>query len=503
MAIRTPQQYVESLRDGRVIFHDGEKVPDITVHPAFRPALNLGVILYILYQDPRFRPLLTVKLDNGEEAPFIFRRLTNAEDLLHRRDYILTLARICLGAGGGPCYVGPDALNALTVVSRKVDKDLRTHYVERVENYRTHLLKNDLAVAGAITDVKGDRMLRPAEQKPHKDFYVRWVGENKEGIVVRGAKFHISRTAICNEIFVSPTRAMREEDKDYAIAFAVPVNTPGVKLISASQEYIEEGNLDEWPMSAARNTIEALIVFEDALIPWDRVFLNREWQYAGQIARMFGNFHRLYADTYKYADLEILTGVAALMAEYNGIEKSEHCRDERAWLVWYTETVGLLGKAACEQCYINPELGIAYPNQLYSNAAKFMFASFYHEAVRYVQDITGGIAADLPRFKNFLSPETKPYIEKYFKGKAEIPTEHRLRAVHLAKDVCSSFHMAATIHAEGSLPAQRIALTSVADWDRYKAIARRAARISDGSEHPLTRDLHPFPPDLDAIMSRK
>jgi 4-hydroxybutyryl-CoA dehydratase/vinylacetyl-CoA-Delta-isomerase len=226
----------------------------------------------------------------------------------------------------------------------------------------------------------------------------------------------------------------------------------------------------------------------------ERVFLNREWPYAAQIARMFGNFHRLYADTYKYADLEIVTGVAALMAEYNGLEKVEHIRDELAWLVWYTETVGILGKAACDNCVVEPELGIAYPNALYSNSAKFLFANYYHEAIKYVQDITGGIVADLPSFKNFLSAETRPYMEKYFQGKAGIPTEHRLRATMLARDISSSWVQGTTIHAEGSLSAQKISLTAIADWEKYKAVARRAARISDGSEHPLTRDLPPFPP---------
>jgi 4-hydroxybutyryl-CoA dehydratase/vinylacetyl-CoA-Delta-isomerase len=494
MAIRTPEQYLQSLRDGRVMYVDGKRVEDVTRHPALKPAVNLGVLLYHLYQDPRFRPLLVTQTEEGEDAPFIFKRLRNAEDLLRRREYILTLARICYGAGGGPCYVGPDALNALTVISRRLDRELKVGYVERVENYRKYLLKNDLALAGAITDVKGDRSLRPIEQIPHKDFYVRVVDQKKDGIVVRGAKFHISRTPICNEIFVSPTRAMREEDKDYAVSFAVPVNTPGVVLIAAGQEHFEEDNFDEYPVSASRHTAEVLIVFNDVFVPMERVFLNREWPYASQIARMFGNFHRLYADTYKYADLEIVTGVAALMAEYNGLEKVEHIRDELAWLVWYTETVGILGKAACDNCVVEPELGIAYPNALYSNSAKFLFANYYHEAIKYVQDITGGIVADLPSFKNFLSAETRPYMEKYFQGKAGIPTEHRLRATMLARDISSSWVQGTTIHAEGSLSAQKISLTAIADWEKYKAVARRAARISDGSEHPLTRDLPPFPP---------
>ncbi|MFH0914194.1 MAG: 4-hydroxyphenylacetate 3-hydroxylase N-terminal domain-containing protein [Chloroflexota bacterium] len=494
MAIRTPEQYLESLRDGRVVYIDGKRVDDVTKEPLLKSCVDLGLMLYLLYQDPRYHDLLVAKTEAGKEVPFIFTQRKNAQDLLRSRDYILTLCRICLGAGGGPCFVGPDALNALDVVSRRLDKEMGTSYSARVRDYRQYLLENDLGVAGAITDVKGDRSLRPAEQKPHKDFYVRIVEERKNGIVVRGAKFHISRAMICNEIFVAPTRGMREEDRDYAVSFAIPVNTPGVVLVGAGREAIEPGNVDEWPIHASRSTMEALIVFNDVFVPMERVFLKKEWRFAMQAAHMFGNFHRIYGDTYKYAYLEMLTGAAALMAEYNGIQNVEHVRDELAWLVMYTETIGLLGQAACEHCSIQPELGVAYPNALYSNAAKFFFANYYHEAVRCLQDITGGVVADLPSFKNFLSPETRPFIEKYFRGKAEVPTEHRLRAIMLAKDLCSSAVQGGTIHAEGSLAAQKIALTGVGDWERYKALARRAARISDGSEHPLTKEFPAFPP---------
>jgi 4-hydroxybutyryl-CoA dehydratase/vinylacetyl-CoA-Delta-isomerase len=492
--IRVVEQYLRSLRDGRELYHEGKRVDDVTTHPAFKPVLQPASLLYVLAQDPRWKELLTSTLPDGEPISVIYEAAKEPEDLLRRRRIVIETGRICYGFPAGIRWVGRDVLDAVAIVARRMDRALGTKYAKKVETYREYLVRNDLDVVGAMTDVKGDRSLRPSDQKPHKDFYVRIVDERKDGIVVRGAKFHISCAPVANEIFVCPTRTMRKEDKDYAVSFAVPVNTPGVRLITASKEPITDVP-DEYPVSSQIWSAEALIIFDDVFVPMERVFMKGEWQFSGAIAHMFANFHRLFADSYKYSELEVLVGTAALLAEYNGIEKYEHVRDKLSWLAMYLETVGALGELACKNCVYDAETGLAYPNPVYSNACKFFFAENYHQAVKLVQDLGGGLVADVPSFKNFLNPETKPYIEKYFQGRADVPTEHRLRAIMLARDLCSQFLQATTIHAEGSLAAQKIAIHATADWERYKAIARRVAKIP-GPEHPVTKDLPVYPPEL-------
>jgi len=208
---------------------------------------------------------------------------------------------------------------------------------------------------------------------------------------------------------------------------------------------------------------------------------------------MFANFHRLSADSYKYAELEILVGCAALLAEYNGLEAVPHVRDKLAWLMMYAEGVEALGRASCLDCVKEPGSNLVYPNPMYSNIAKFQFADNYHHAVKLVQDIAGGMGADVLSSKDWLNPETRPYLERYLGGKAGIPTEHRLRAFHLCKDLTSSFHTCTTIHAEGSLAAQTLSVLTLGDWDRFKAAAKRAARIDDGTEHPVFSRLPEYP----------
>ncbi|MGB9592239.1 MAG: 4-hydroxyphenylacetate 3-hydroxylase C-terminal domain-containing protein, partial [Candidatus Kryptoniota bacterium] len=377
----------------------------------------------------------------------------------------------------------------LTVVSQRVDKKYGTHYGENVESYRKYLQRNDLSFAMGLTDVKGDRSLRPSQQKPHQDYYVRVVGERKDGIIVRGAKTHISQAPLCNEILIAPCRTMKEDDKAYAVSFAVPANTNGVIFISSEPEVKESGNFFDHPISGSIYINDSTIIFEDVFVPNERIFLKGEWDFAGQVAYMFANFHRLSAETYKAMELELFTGAAALMAEYNGIEKVPHIREKLTWLAMYTETVEVIGRAACEYCIAEPDSDLVYPNPMYANICKFYFADNWHQATKYIQDIAGGIVATCPSSKDYKNHEIHDLLDKYFGGKDGIPTEYRLRVAKLIRDLTSSYEDVLTIHAEGSLEAQKLSIYALADFDRYKAAAKRAARIQDGVMHPIFSQL--------------
>ena len=224
-------------------------------------------------------------------------------------------------------------------------------YTEALEDYRKHLKKDDPAITGAITDVKGNRSLRPSAQEQHQDFYVRVVDRQKDGIIVRGAKMHISDTPGANEIIVSPCRAHREEDKDYAVVFATPLNAPGLKLFTSPRFFPETGDEARWnwPLSGAAGGIsECMIVFDDVFVPWNRVFMCGEWQFSRDIAWTFGVFHRLFGTCHKVIFTEEAAGAAALIAEYNGIDKYPHIQEKLAWLAMHAEIVSAMSRAGCE-----------------------------------------------------------------------------------------------------------------------------------------------------------
>jgi 4-hydroxybutyryl-CoA dehydratase/vinylacetyl-CoA-Delta-isomerase len=496
MSIKTPQEYIESLKDGRVVYCNGERVEDVTTHPILKICRNWMAMDYVLNNHPDYRDLLTEINEDGERVSFALIPKRSREDLLRLREMVKLLARVCFGKPSGAKFVAKDGLNSLTVVTPRVDKKYGTSYAKNVSAYRRFLQQTDASFAMALTDVKGDRGLRPSQQQPHKDYYVRIVEERDDGIIVRGAKTHISQAPLCNEILVAPCRAMKEDDSAYALAFAVPANTKGVTMISAEPEVMDPENIFDHPIAASVYINDATIIFDDVHVPYERVFLKGEWEFAGQVAYMFANFHRLSAETYKAAELEMVTGAAALMAEYNGIEKAGHVIEKLTWLTMYTEATEVIGRAACEYCVSEPDSDLVYPNPMYANICKFHFAENWHQATKYLQDIAGGIVATCRSYRDFSNPETHDLLDKYLGGKSGIPTENRLRLVKLIRDLTSSYEDVLTIHAEGSLAAQKLSVYSLADFERYKAAAKRAARIEDGTKDGIYDQLPVFPPQL-------
>ena len=383
--------------------------------------------------------------------------------------------------------MGADALAAFTVAAQVMDKEIGTHYMERVENYRKLLQKQDLAITGAITDVKGDRSLHPSKQKQHKDYYLRIVDKRKDGIVVRGAKVHISATICSNEALCLPCRTHGEDDKDYALGFATPLSAPGIKLLAVepvSRTYGEEGEFD-YPHTSQFQPSECLIVFDDVFIPWERVFMCGEWQFSRHLAYAFASYHRLFGTCKMIGKYEIITGAAALAAEYNGVENVPHVRKKLAWMAMITETVAQLGKAACLDPITEFGHDVVMPNRMSINASKYTFASNFHQMCQNLQDIAGGLSTTVPTYRDWNNPDIRPYIEKYLGAKDGVATERRIRVMRLAKDMTCNFYQIDTIHGEGSMAAQEMFLYGSADWKRLKSAAMKAADIDGWQDDPI------------------
>jgi len=481
--IRTVEQYLESLDDGREIYCLGERVKDVRTHPTLSSIIRFAAMDYAMPNDPRFRDLFVTQDEDGEDVNFLFTAPRTSEDLLRRRECYITGIR----SGGILLHcMGIDALAAITVAANKTDKELGTHYADNVEAYRKYLQKNDLGITGAMTDVKGDRSLHPSQQVQHKDFFVRVVDKQKDGIIVRGAKVHISATPCSNEAIVLPCRTHGEADKDYALSFATPLNAKGIKLLGVEPLTRTSGEEASWdyPHGDLLQPTECLIVFDDVFVPWERVFMCGEWQFSRDIVYAFASFHRLFGASRMVPELETLTGLAALMAEYNGVEKYSHIRNKLAWMAMITQTVATVGKASCYECTKEPASGIMVPNLMCTNTAKCTFASNFHEMCKIIQDISGGLATTVPTYKDWKNPELQPYIEKYLAAKAGVPTADRIRALRVVKDMTHNYYQIDHIHGEGSMAAQQMFLYFSADWNRLKSAAKRLANIDGWQDDP-------------------
>lgn len=318
MPLKTFEEHREHVRDGREVYYDGERVEDVTRHPVLGIGFDHAAIDYKLAQDPEHRELATyTDPDTGEAYSRYYKMPADTDDLLRRRELIAAGTRAGRGVVLLIKEIGTDALFALHIVTHHLQEYRGTPYFERVRSFYEYCRSNDLSHAVAQTDVKGDRSKRPAEQS-HPDYYLRIVERHDDGIVVRGAKAHTTASPFVDELIVLPTRAMREQDADYAVSFAVPINTPGLKLIADPSSDVVEDEFG-YPVSTSHKMVDTLTIFDDVFVPWERVFLAGEWDYAGALANTFVQFHRFTAASYKLPMCELFIGGAALMAEYNGI----------------------------------------------------------------------------------------------------------------------------------------------------------------------------------------
>jgi 4-hydroxybutyryl-CoA dehydratase/vinylacetyl-CoA-Delta-isomerase len=468
--LRSPEAYLDSLRDGRTVFYRGKQIDDVTAEPDLRVAIDLAALDYGLAADPEHAAVLLAKdPDSGSQIPLLYRIPRSSADVQDRSTAIELTTGV--GAGIPPLIkeIGTDALFALLRVT-----DGEFH--DRARAFYEHCRDGDLAVAVAQTDVKGDRALAPHAQAD-PDLYVHVVSESVEGIVVRGAKMHTSASVNADEIIVLPTRAMGPDDADYAVSFAVPVATPGLTLYTSSYGAGTRGEF-EFPAASRSKMLDTLTVFDDVLVPWDRVFLYRQPELAGPLALTFVEYHRFTAVSYKLPLVDVFVAGAARIAEMNGVGRVGHIRDKLTHLITYAETVrGLTELAAIRSR--EGQRGIWYPDPLTTNMAKFTFARGYPEAVEMVQNCAGGLLVTGHGDADWANPEIRAVLEKYFVAAG--PAEPRLRLLHLLADLTAGdlggYHAVLAVHAEGSVEAEKMQILRSYDRRPADALVARLARL--------------------------
>jgi len=454
MGLMTANEYLESLDDGRVVYYLGEKVANVADHPQLGVCARTMALDFEIAETEEYQDLATVYDEElGERISRYYHKPQNAEDLIKAHDLIVTSTSMGDGIIPFSHDIGSDALNAYSITAQAIGNP---DYLERVEEYRKYLKRTDKATCAAVTDVKGDRMLRPSHpDQVHPDSYLRVVEKNDDGIVVRGAKMHITGAAYANEIMVVPCRAMTEKDADYAVAFAIPANTKGVTQICRAFKS-EVGSL-EFPNTRQYFVhTDSLIIFDDVLVPWERVFMCGEWEHAATMVYNFALMHRRTGVAYRIPMSEQLVGLAMAMAEYNGVAKAGHVQEKLTDTLIYLETLRSLSRSACLDFKMRG--GMAVPNPVVTNIAKYHFASNYHKIVKIIQDLAGGALVTSPTYKDYQLPELKAYIDKYVGTKKGVSAEQRMRMQDLIRRIIPAENETICLHGEGSPMAERMTI---------------------------------------------
>jgi 4-hydroxybutyryl-CoA dehydratase/vinylacetyl-CoA-Delta-isomerase len=450
-------------------------------HPLIRPSLNAVALTYDLAHCPEHAGIMTaVSHLTGRRINRFTHIHQNAEDLVRKSK----MGRL-LGSLTGCCFqrcVGMDALNALSITTFDIDARRGTDYNRRFLKYMANVQEGDLTCDGAMTDPKGDRSLPPHAQ-PDPDSYLRIVERRTDGIVVRGAKAHQTGAVNSHEIIVMPTVAMREEDRDYAVAFALPSDAPGITYIlgrqSCDTRKLEGETFDRGNLFFGGH--EALVVFDDVFVPWERVFLCGEHEFVGGLVEQFASYHRQsYACKVGVGD--VLIGAAQTAAEHNGVAKASHIRDKIIEMNHLNETL-YCGCIACAAEGRREPSGTWMVDTLLANVHKQNITRFPYEIARLAQDIAGGLLVTLPSEKDLKAPETGRWLEKYCRGKADVPTEHRMRILRLIENLTMGAaavgYLAESMHGAGSPQAQRVMIARGVDMKKKQAIAKRLCGIPE------------------------
>lgn len=475
--MRTSEEYRQDLYKLKPnVFVRGEKVKRDS--PELSGGINVISKTFDLVDDPEFKDLLTARSHlTGKRINRFTHVHQTMEDLLKKQEMT---RKICRLVGG--CIqrcMGCDAINGLSVATFAADMEHGTDYHKRFLEYVREFQERDLVAACAQTDVKGDRSLRP-HQQPDPDMYVRVVERRSDGIVVRGAKNCITMAAVADEIIVVPTRAMMPEDKDYSVAFAIPADTEGVKIVARTSRLRAPEGL-KMPQGEIGDD-ENMIIFDDVFVPWDRVFLCGENKYATLAAHLFALFHRHSYTGCKPATTDIVMGFGALIAEYNGVYGKHNIREKLVELVATAELVYAAGIASALHGQKTPA-GTFVPSEIYANVGRRHAGLNYYKELEILAELAGGLPAALPFAEDFLSEEIGPYIRKYIKRRADVPAEHVYRCLFgISNILCSSLGgvmAVAGVHGGGSPVMEDIAIWRSYDFEEKKGIAKYLAGIRE------------------------
>lgn len=480
--MRTKTQYIEDLgKMKRNIYFNGDKI-DRTDELQMNCINTIGTT-YDEAEKPENADLLLAKSHLSGETINRFTHIhQNTEDLHKKQDMTRFL---CRKVGG--CIqrcMGIDATNAIYNVSYEADKmnNGQSEYHKNFKNWLTRFQKEDYIGCCAQTDVKGDRLRRPADQ-PDPDVYVRVKEQRSDGIVVSGCKVHISEASVADEVLVVPTRALRKEDKDYAVAFAVPGDWDGLKQVVTIHNYRKR---EHFPRGFMPGSTDSYMIFDNCFVPWERVFLCGEYQHGGALALLFALFHRHSYSGCKPAIGDVLLGTAALAAEVNNIQKTSHVREKLAEIITISELGYAAGYTASDlgkpELYM-PGMGfIPYgpgsyiPNSIYCNVGRCLTGEAVYREQEILCDISGGVTATFPHEKDWTNPEIKELLMKYTKRNPDMPVEDQAQFWRFLSDLlCSAtggIHNIGNFHGGGSPIMEQIAITTQYDIESRKDLVR-------------------------------
>ena len=435
---RTGSQYLESLRDGRAVYVNGERVKDVVDHPAFRGAVRSIAALYDLAAAPERRDVMTYPSPRtGQPVNRAFQLPRTRADLAARRQALEAWAEATFGLMGR----SPDHVAGFLVgFALRPDVFARggARYGDNVVAYYEHVRDHDLYVSYVIIQPQIDRS-KPAHQQADPTLYAGVVEERADGIVVSGAQILGTGSALSNEVFLSCIVPLRPGDENYAISVAVPVASPGVRVIVRRPYADGAPSVFDYPLSTRFDETDAVLVFDRVFVPWERVFVYRNValtaaQFYEAPAHLFGNHQ---AQVRFATKSRFLTGLAHRIAEANGVDKLPPVQSTLGELASYSSMAAGLVLASEAACIEDPR-GFVYPNPTYIYANGWLQATFYRTMLDTLRELTGAGFLQVPSsYRDFQNPEIAPDLQRFIASPG-LDSVERTKLFKLAWDLVGS-----------------------------------------------------------------
>lgn len=490
--IRTGDEYRNSIRDNREVYINGDRVKDVTTHPMFKPIVDVRARVYDMQHEAATKDVMTVEQNGdinaiGNALPF-----TQDDWWAKRRATDTVMEDI----GGIVTRVGDETVGEMWSLydGQDVLNEVDPQFSENIKNHIDKVLRDDPFHVSANTDPKGDRSLAPGDQDP--DMLLHLVKETDAGIIVRGAKYETA-AAYANQAFTKPTIANwgNDEMSDWALGFICDLNSPGLKFICRGGFAGASGGCPraddrDYPLANKFDEVDALVIFDNVLIPWENVLFYRHTKAATFIR---STLHRYSAfafvqRTLKLADMMI--GAALFNCRQTGLEKQPAVQAKLTELAIWRENINAHLTAAIALAEKSPA-GLTMPNQSLLYAGRCTALDKLNEMTHTARELCGGQLCVTPNAANFDAPETKPWMDKFYTINDQWQADDRRKLLAMARDMLNSDYgshrLTFQLFAQSPPFAQAAAVYRNFDWDGPLEFVKKAADLSDRVKPPSNR----------------
>ncbi|SAL52943.1 4-hydroxyphenylacetate 3-monooxygenase [Caballeronia sordidicola] len=478
--IRTGEQYRDSIRDGRQVWINGERVKDVTTHPMFKPIVDIRARIYDMAHEKATQDVMSYVDEKTGERNAVGLKLPYTQQDWH--DKRLAVDTVLDDIGGIATRVGDETIGEMWSLydGKDVLNEVDPRFAENIERHIHRALHEDPFHVSANTDPKGDRSKPPQEQDP--DMLLHVVKETDAGIVVRGAKYETA-AAYANQAFVKPTIANWGDAKlsDYAVGFVVNMSAPGLKFICRTG-FAGRANAEDYPLSNRCDEVDTLLIFDNVLIPWEDVLF---YQHTKAATFIRSTLHRYSAFAFVQRNLrlaDLMIGAALFNARQTGLEKQQAVQEKLSTLAVYRETINahLTASIACGE---RSPAGLMMPNQSLLYTGRVQACSHLHEMMHLARELCGGQICVTPDSASFANPEISGWLDKFYTVNDNWVSDDRRKLLAFARDLLNSDYaghrLTFQLFAQSPPFAHLGAVFRNFDFDSTLGYVKKAANLSD------------------------